>query len=507
MLRLLLVCGFFTVLLTGCVQKSTYNNSGKPVTKSRVNPIEAAKTRIALGLQYLKVGEMSSAKFNLEKAKTFAPKLPGVHTAFAYYFQKVGEDELAEQSYIKALGFDPNDPDALNNYGTFLCKVGRYKEAEIALLKAINVPSYLQVAQSYENAALCAMENKKYEEAKTFFGQSLEHGALRANTLVNIAGLSYAMGDYRDAQKYGQRLSNIGVISPRVLMLRSMTELKLGNITQSKKHGTTLVSMYVKSPQALIYLSKAFENSEFEKLRRIYLKHQYQAFKEQQKEDRQTASSKNKIKKILRPGNNKVQDLPTEQPEPEAVTVTQKPQQQTSAAANEKNTPVTKPKKTLVMTQPRTNKPTRGSMVVAKADAAPIVARQTNEKQQSQPVAKSEPKAKPKPNNINSLQVPFHIAEKGQGMYDISMLYNIKMRRLLKWNKLTEKSTLFIGRKIYISDPNIFHVINEGDTLYGISLKYNILMDKLLQWNDLTPNARLNNGQKILIVNPKRYTL
>ncbi len=518
MLRLLLVCGFFTVLLTGCVQKSTYNNSGKPVTLSRVNPIEAAKTRIALGLQYLKVGEMSSAKFNLEKAKTFAPKLPGVHTAFAYYFQKVGENELAEQSYIKALGFDSNDPDALNNYGTFLCKVGRYEEAEAALLKAINIPSYLQVAQSYENAALCAMENKKYEKAKTFFSQSLEHGALRANTLVNIAGLSYAMGDYRDAQKYAQRLSNIGVISPRVLMLRSMTELKLGNITQSKKHGTTLVSMYVKSPQALIYLSKSFENSEFEKLRRVYLKHQYQAFKDQQKEDRQTASSKNKIKKILRPGNNKVQDVPAEQSQPEMVTVNQKPQQQIGATTSEIDTTTTKPKKSLIMTQPRTNKPTRRSMVVAKADVEPV------ETQQSQPIAKQvqtkqpsnqtnartpkpELKTKPKSNITKSIQVPFHIVEKGQGMYDISMKYNIKMRRLLKWNGLNESSTLFIGRKIYVSDPNIFHVINEGDTLYGISLKYNILMDKLLQWNELTPNARLINGQKILIVNPERYTL
>lgn len=511
MMRLLLVCVFFTVLLTGCVQKSTYNNSGKPVTQSRVNPIEAAKTRIALGLQYLKVGEMSSAKFNLEKAKTFAPKLPSVHTAFAYYFQKVGEDELAEQSYIKALGFDPNDPDALNNYGTFLCKVGRYAEAETALLKAINIPSYLQVAQSYENAALCAMENKQYEKAKTFFDQSLEHGALRANTLVNIAGLSYAMGDYRDAQKYGQRLSNIGVISPRVLMLRSMTELKLGNITQSKKHGTTLVSMYVKSPEALIYLSKAFENSEFEKLRRIYLKHQYQAFKEQQKEDRQTASSKNKVKKILRPGNNKVQDAP-----PEEVMVADKPQHHAVTATHGNNTSATKPKKSLVMTQPKTNKPTRGSIEVAKAIPAPVAvapqkgqneAKQVqSEPSQNQAITKT-PKPKNKPHKTKSLQVPVHFVEKGQGMYEISMKYNIKMRHLLNWNNLNENSTLPIGRKIYINDPNIYHVINKGDTLYGISLKYNILMDKLLQWNDLTPNARLTSGQKILIVNPERYTL
>ncbi|NQZ12460.1 MAG: LysM peptidoglycan-binding domain-containing protein, partial [Algicola sp.] len=321
-----------------------------------------------------------------------------------------------------------------------------------------------------------------------------------------------AMGDYRDAQKYGQRLTNIGVVSPRVLMLRSMTELKLGNITQSKKHGTTLVSMYVKSPEALIYLSKAFENSEFEQLRRIYLKHQYQAFKEQQKEDRQTASSKDKVKKILRPGDNKAQNVPVEQPKPEVVVVTKKSQQQPDATANKVNAPATKPKRSLIMTQPRTNEPTRGSIVVAKASPVPVAvsARQPVAKQGQSEQPHNQAKTntlKPKSHKINSLQVPFHIVEKGQGMYDISIKYNIKMRRLLNWNNLNEQSTLFIGRKIYISDPNIFHVINQGDTLSGISLKYNILMDKLLQWNDLTPNAQLTNGQKILIVNPERYTL
>ena len=129
MLRLIICWLIGAVMLGGCVKQATYNNTGKPAPISRIDNSEAAKTRVALGLQYLKVGQMSNAKFNLEKAKTFAPNLSSVHTAFAYYYQQVGEQELAEKSYLKAIKLDGNDADALNNYGTFLCRMKRFDEA------------------------------------------------------------------------------------------------------------------------------------------------------------------------------------------------------------------------------------------------------------------------------------------------------------------------------------------------------------------------------------------
>ena len=54
---------------SGCVQKATYNNTGKPAAVAqKVDNIDAAKTRIALGLQYLKgceiTFELSTAVIN-----------------------------------------------------------------------------------------------------------------------------------------------------------------------------------------------------------------------------------------------------------------------------------------------------------------------------------------------------------------------------------------------------------------------------------------------------------
>ena len=55
--------------------------------------VAAAKTRISLGLTYLKNGNYSQAKFNLDKALQFAPRLADAHYSIAYYYQVVGENE------------------------------------------------------------------------------------------------------------------------------------------------------------------------------------------------------------------------------------------------------------------------------------------------------------------------------------------------------------------------------------------------------------------------------
>jgi type IV pilus assembly protein PilF len=107
------------VLLSGCVTQSFEDN--EPVVKTQANRDEMAATRISLGLGYLKMGDMSQAKLNLEKAKRFSPNLVQVHTAFAHYYETVGENDLAITSFEEALTIKSDSADTLNNYGVFLC--------------------------------------------------------------------------------------------------------------------------------------------------------------------------------------------------------------------------------------------------------------------------------------------------------------------------------------------------------------------------------------------------
>ena len=75
-MRSLLAKTVSTLALTGCVTENSYNGSNKPVVENKINNTGAARTRIALALQYLKTGNNSQAKYNLERAADFAPELP-----------------------------------------------------------------------------------------------------------------------------------------------------------------------------------------------------------------------------------------------------------------------------------------------------------------------------------------------------------------------------------------------------------------------------------------------
>ena len=71
------------VALTGCVSERSYVGTDKPVSERTFDNIEAARTRISLGLNYLRRGDTSQAKYNLERARSFAPNSAEVHSALA----------------------------------------------------------------------------------------------------------------------------------------------------------------------------------------------------------------------------------------------------------------------------------------------------------------------------------------------------------------------------------------------------------------------------------------
>ena len=183
------------IVITGCVTQNYENDKNTPVIENESTNNEIAMTRISLGLGYLKMGNTTQAKLNLEKAKRFAPKLVQVHTAFAHYFDSVGEPEQAIASYETALSIKSDDADTLNNYGVFLCKQERYQDAEKQILKAIAQPSYILVSQSYENLALCQLKAKQFNKAELYFDKAILHSPSSASSLLHMVRLQYEKSD------------------------------------------------------------------------------------------------------------------------------------------------------------------------------------------------------------------------------------------------------------------------------------------------------------------------
>ncbi|MBQ4800835.1 type IV pilus biogenesis/stability protein PilW [Pseudoalteromonas sp. MMG006] len=279
-MRSILALTLSALALSGCVSESSYNGSNKPVVNNKINNAGAARTRIALALQYLKAGNNSQAKYNLERASEFAPNLPEVHYSLAYYYQQVGENARADKAYQKALDIKPDDPNTLNNYGVFLCGIDEYDRATDQFLKAIDVPSYIRVAESYENLALCAIEFDDFENAESYFKQALNHSSQRTSTLISLAALYYAKSDLHKAGELVKRYDDTGRVSSRALMLSYLVKNKMGRIEESEKIAATILQTYPSSNEAYAIREKRTRFNEFEMLREKYRKAKLDELKE-----------------------------------------------------------------------------------------------------------------------------------------------------------------------------------------------------------------------------------
>lgn len=259
----------FVTLLPGCVTQKYENDT--PVVQNQANRDEMAATRISLGLGYLKMGNMAQAKLNLEKAKKFSPELVQVYTAFAHYYEVVGENELTRQSYEKALSIQADDADTLNNYGVFLCRQKDVPAAEIQFLRAIAVPSYLLVAQSYENLASCYLQIDDFAKAEQYLNKAIDHSPNRTATLLQMVRLQYAMSEYGQAKRYQQKFErHTRRFTPDSLALAYKVYWKLGQRRTAKNYGAMLVKMYPQSWESKQYLLNDLELIEADNLAKRY---------------------------------------------------------------------------------------------------------------------------------------------------------------------------------------------------------------------------------------------
>lgn len=377
-MRSLLALTLSTLALTGCVSESSYNGSDKPVVKNKINNAGAARTRIALALQYLETGNNSQAKYNLERAIEFAPNLPEVHYSLAYYYQQVGENERADKAYQKALAIKPDDPNTLNNYGVFLCSIEEYDRATDQFLKAIDIPSYIRVAESYENLALCAIEFNDFENAESYFTQALNHSSQRTSTLISLAALFYAKSDLHKASDVLKRHDDTGRVSPRALLLSYLIKQRMGRIEEAEKIAATILQTYPTSKQAYAIRDNRTKQTEFEILREKYRKAQLEKLKDQYSEEQISVEQpKIKIIRKKRPTTDNSTSLISPGVEPSSPVLNEAAKAQATIAAVSKQKSIAEQNdevKTLTLpAEPAQAKTTTTNTEVPAVVAAPTV--------------------------------------------------------------------------------------------------------------------------------------
>ena len=492
-------------ILSGCVSENTIVANDRQVTQRNVDNTEAAKTRISLGLNYLRRGDSTQALFNLERARAMAPNLPEVYNALAFYYQTVGEHAQAENAYKQAIARDANNADAYNNYGAFLCQIGKYDEAERLLLAAIAKPGYIRVAESYENLALCQLEQDRFERAKGYLASSLSHNGTRISALINSASVHYAMGSLAEAKTDLQRIQRLGRVSARSTLLNYLVSEKQGDLSTMKHAEQLLLTLYIDTNEARLLLQQRLLESEFEQLRERYKQHLLADFMPQNP----ATASRNTTQPVANPQLR----IRRKTAEPDALTATAaaspppatpvaastvRPTHSTSAIAGSLQNQQHQQSQQVQALAPSTGLPAERQLTPAvtsepqRSAAEPAVAVTATEPQRSMAepavaVTATEPQS-----NAAGLEVT-NAAETATA--NLSASDNRELSARLP----ASRQLSYADTSAEAAQQVPVHLVAAGESLHSISLQYNILLPRLLEWNHLTEQSRLRVGQKIYL--------
>lgn len=387
----------FVLLLSACVSQPQQKGFKDP---DDFDPVAAAKTRISLGLTYLKNGNYSQAKFNLDKALQFAPKLADSHFSMAYYYQLVGENIQAEKEYKAAMEMAPNNADIINTYGTFLCQQGKYPKAKEYFLKAVQSDNYVSSAETYENLALCSQKNGYVGESIEYLKNALNHQPGRAKSLLLLSEMLVNQQRWEEARQTLRRYEKVARVSAETLWFSTEIEQALGNNDLAQGYGDMLVRMYPRHPLTAEYLKAGRKVPEKKSVAKTQ------------------ANTLTKKPATMSAGDATLAATSSPQSEQAMQTATAKILAQSQADKTDKDT------STQRIPQPK----------VAEAQAELTENNQSQQKNEVGPI--------------------YHVVQKDENLYRISLQYNIRMQRLIEWNKLPNASAIYAGKKLLIIDPN-----------------------------------------------------
>lgn len=397
MRKSLIACLF---ILTGCVSQSQPG-----MLSDNFDTQEAAKTRMSLGLTYLKNGEYSQAKKNLDKALEFGPRMAQVHYAMAYYYQTVEDQPRAVEFFENAMSLAPRDADIANSYGAYLCEQGEYEEANKYFTRAVKNQRYANAVLTYENMGICARERGFHDDAINYFNDALNHQPSRTKTLYLLAQEYVATQRWGKAAETLKRYEKVSRISPDSLWLAVEIARGQKDLESQRAYGEMLVSMFPDSEQAK----------------------QYEAIRT----DRPVLKRTRKAKVIATDSVAEAPAQPDNKPRAEKSANEAPPENVTEKATEEnESATVRAPEKESKKSESETPEPE----VISNSDSQEVSDEQDDAAQSTQ-------------------QKRYHIVQKSENLYRLSVKYNIRMSTLLKWNQLTDSDLLEAGTRLWLVPP------------------------------------------------------
>lgn len=194
--------GILIVVLALVACTSSNPNSTKFSGLAQFDPSVAAETRVALGMTYLSTGNSEQARFNFERALSFAPESAQANYAMAYYLQQENSPLAANEFFQKAINLAPNDGVIISAYAQFLCQQDDTDQAMLQFDRAIQLTPVQRRASVFEQQARCAAEQAQPRAAIAALDKVLGLEPTNASALLLMAEQYQVLGELARAERW-----------------------------------------------------------------------------------------------------------------------------------------------------------------------------------------------------------------------------------------------------------------------------------------------------------------
>jgi type IV pilus assembly protein PilF len=227
-----------TLLLAGCV------TSGPDV-----QPKEAARANLQLGVAYLKQGNLTLAKEKLERSEKQDGRNADVHSSLAFLYERLDRKSDAEREYATARRLAPESADIANTYGAFLCNNGKPDAGIKQFEDAARNPLYSTPWAALTNAGVCLRGSKRDADAAPYLQQAISVRPDYSVAVTELADLQLALKQPNEANETIKRYLSMGITSPDVLLIGVRVAQAMGDAPAVENYARRLRRDFPNSAQ------------------------------------------------------------------------------------------------------------------------------------------------------------------------------------------------------------------------------------------------------------------
>ncbi|NNH86844.1 type IV pilus biogenesis/stability protein PilW [Acinetobacter sp. ANC 4279] len=201
-------------ITTICVSAIFITACQTPTTMVKKDPEKAVKVRTQLAAEYIKSGDLDSAKRTLDQALEMNSRDSAANMMMGILLQQEGSKvsmDKAEAYFKRAISADPKNAQARNNYGTYLYQIERYNDAIEQLNVAATTLGYDQRYKAFENVGRIYLKLGDMANAEKSFKQALQVNRDSYISMLELSEIFYLKQQTAAAtQLYEQFVRGVG---------------------------------------------------------------------------------------------------------------------------------------------------------------------------------------------------------------------------------------------------------------------------------------------------------